>query len=37
MYHKSGDAFVAEAPKPVFAVFHGGAEPQSAVIVAYPG
>jgi DNA-binding beta-propeller fold protein YncE len=34
--HKSGDAFIAEAPKPVFAVFHGGAGPQSAVIVPYP-
>jgi len=33
--HKSGDAFIAEPPKPVFAVFHGGAEPQSAVIVPY--
>jgi len=33
--HKSGDAFIAEAPKPLFAVFHGGAEPQSAVIVPY--
>ncbi len=33
--HKSGDAFVAEPPKPVFSVFHGGAEPQSAVIVPY--
>lgn len=29
------DAFIAEHPKPVFAVFHGGAEPQSAVIVPY--
>jgi DNA-binding beta-propeller fold protein YncE len=33
--HKSGDAFIAEPPKPVFAVFHGGAQPQSAVIVRY--
>jgi DNA-binding beta-propeller fold protein YncE len=33
--HKSGDAFIAEPPKPVFAVFHGGALPQSAVIVPY--
>ena len=33
--HKRGDAIVAEAPKPVFAMFHGGAEPQSAVIVPY--
>lgn len=33
--HKRGDAFIAEPPKPVFAVFHGGAEPQSAVIVPY--
>jgi YVTN family beta-propeller protein len=33
--HKSGDAFIAEPPKPVFAVFHGGAQPQSAVIVPY--
>ena len=33
--HKPGDAFIAEAPKPLFAVFHGGAEPQSAVIVPY--
>ena len=33
--HKPGDAFIAEAPKPVFAVFHGGADPQSAVIVPY--
>ena len=34
--HKSGDAFIAEAPKPVFTVFHGGAQPQSAVIIPYP-
>lgn len=34
--HKSGDAFIAEPPKPVFAVFHAGAQPQSAVIVPYP-
>jgi YVTN family beta-propeller protein len=33
--HKSGDAFIAEPPKPVFAVFHSGAAPQSAVIVPY--
>jgi DNA-binding beta-propeller fold protein YncE len=33
--HKPGDAFIAEPPKPVFAVFHGGAQPQSAVIVPY--
>lgn len=33
--HKSGDAFIAEPPKPIFAVFHGGARPQSAVIVPY--
>jgi hypothetical protein len=33
--HKSGDAFIAEAPKPIFAIFHGGAQPQSAVIVPY--
>jgi len=33
--HKSGDAFIAEPPKPIFAVFHGGADPQSAVIVPY--
>lgn len=33
--HKPGDAFIAEPPKPVFAVFHGGADPQSAVIVPY--
>jgi hypothetical protein len=33
--HKRGDAIIAEAPKPLFAVFHGGAEPQSAVIVPY--
>ncbi len=35
--HKQGDAFIAEAPKPVFAVFHGGSQPQSAVIVPFPG
>jgi len=35
MIHKSGDAFIAEPPKPVFAVFHGGAQPQSAVIIPY--
>jgi len=34
--HRHGDALIAEAPKPVFAVFHAGAEPQSAVIVPYP-
>lgn len=34
--HKSGDAFVSEAPKPVFAVIRSGARPQSAVIVPYP-
>lgn len=33
--HRSGDAFIAEPPKPVFAVFRGGAGPQSAVIVPY--
>jgi len=33
--HKKGDAFIAEPPKPIFAVFHGGADPQSAVIVPY--
>jgi DNA-binding beta-propeller fold protein YncE len=33
--HKPGDAFIAEPPKPIFAVFHGGADPQSAVIVPY--
>jgi hypothetical protein len=33
--HKPGDAFIAEPPKPVFAVFHGGRDPQSAVIVPY--
>jgi len=33
--HKPGDAFIAEPPKPLFAVFHGGADPQSAVIVPY--
>ncbi len=33
--HKRGDPFIAEPPKPVFAVFHGGADPQSAVIVPY--
>ena len=33
--HKSGDAFIAEPPKPIFAVFHGGARPQSAVIIPY--
>ncbi len=35
MLHKSGDAFIAEPPKPVFAVFHGGAQPKSAVIIPY--
>lgn len=35
MIHKSGDAFIAEPPKPVFAVFPGGGQPQSAVIVPY--
>ncbi len=34
--HKPGDAIIAEPPKPVFAVFHAGADPQSAVIVPYP-
>lgn len=33
--HKAGDAFISEPPKPLFAVFHGGADPQSAVIVPY--
>ena len=33
--HKSGDAFIAEPPKPIFAVFHGGARPHSAVIIPY--
>ena len=33
--HKPGDAFISEPPKPVFAVFHGGADPQSAVIIPY--
>lgn len=33
--HKAGDPLIAEPPKPVFAVFHGGADPQSAVIVPY--
>lgn len=33
--HKHGDPLIAEPAKPVFAVFHGGAEPQSAVIVPY--
>jgi len=33
--HKTGDAIIAEPPKPVFAVFHTGAAPQSAVIVPY--
>lgn len=33
--HKPGDAFIAEPPKPVFAVFHGGVDPRSAVIVPY--
>lgn len=33
--HKPGDAFIAEPPRPIFAVFHGGANPQSAVIVPY--
>lgn len=36
LLHKSGDAFISEPPKPVFAVFNGGADPQSAVIVPYP-
>jgi DNA-binding beta-propeller fold protein YncE len=34
--HKSGDAFIAEPPKPVFAVIRSGADPQSAVIIPYP-
>jgi YVTN family beta-propeller protein len=34
--HKSGDAFIAEPPKPVFAVIRSGARPQSAVIIPYP-
>ncbi|HVW08662.1 MAG TPA: hypothetical protein VHC90_08770 [Bryobacteraceae bacterium] len=34
--HKSGDAFISEPPKPVFAVIRSGAQPQSAVIVPYP-
>jgi hypothetical protein len=34
---RNGDAAIAAAPKPVFTVFHGGAEPQSAVIVPYEG
>jgi DNA-binding beta-propeller fold protein YncE len=34
--HKSGDAFITEPPKPVFAVIRSGARPQSAVIVPYP-
>ncbi len=33
--HKPGDPFIAEPPKPVFAVFHGGVSPQSAVIIPY--
>ncbi len=33
--HKRGDPFIAEPPKPVFAVFRGGADPQSAVIIPY--
>ncbi len=33
--HRHGDALIAEAPKPIFAVFNAGAEPQSAVIVPY--
>jgi hypothetical protein len=32
---EKADAFIAEHPKPVFAVFHGGVQPQSAVIVPY--
>ena len=35
--HNHGDAFIAEPPKPIFAVFHGGTKPQSAVIVPYAG
>jgi DNA-binding beta-propeller fold protein YncE len=34
--HKSGDAFISEPPKPVFAVIRSGARPQSAVIIPYP-
>ncbi len=34
---RNGDAVIAAAPKPVFTVFHGGADPQSAVIVPYEG
>ncbi len=32
---QKSQVFIAEHPKPVFAVFHGGANPQSAVIVPY--
>ena len=34
--HKSGDAFIAEPPKPVYAVIRSGARPQSPVIIPYP-
>jgi DNA-binding beta-propeller fold protein YncE len=34
---RGGDTLIAEPPKPLFAVFHGGQAPRSAVIVNYPG